>query len=80
MRIFKGWVVACLLKGEYYTQIETLRETRREAIEKTCHLVALRESGGWKDYADAAERKKIWAKRRKAGDIVVRATLEAEEV
>ncbi len=40
----------------------------------------LRESGGWKDYADAAERKKIWAKRRKAGDIVVRATLEAEEV
>jgi len=80
MKAFKGWVIAALIKGRYYQQIETLRPTRREAIAKGVELYVLRrQPHKWLSIALESTIKETWAEMRREGHKAVKAKLEAEE-
>ena len=80
MKTFKGWVIAAFLEGNYNSQIETLRPTRRETVAKGVELYLLRKQPHkWLSVALESTIKETWAEMRKEGHKVVKATLEAEE-
>ena len=70
---FKGWIVMVQIKNQSYAQIETLRSTRKDSIEKAVKLYALKESDGW----DASVKivKELWRKMRGEGFRVEKVTL-----
>lgn len=73
---FRGWAVAVPINGRLYTQIETVRYTRREAIAAAVKCNNMTDDAGKMRLLGDGKPDKSWADLRREGAVATKVVLE----